>query len=108
MGGYIKARFNKIKGIALGAILSGVLLTGSAAAYDSDGGSSVEINLKGFSAGLIFGAAGGGGVGTVLWKMSNTKKKARDANQNIVPGASRILYRELGPMSVSKRTHDDK
>lgn len=89
----------KVKGFLLGAVIAGTMLCVPAYAESGDGG-EIEINEIFYS--VAAGGIAAGTVGTILWKMSNTKKTARDANKNIVPGASEILGRQLNNIHVSK------
>lgn len=89
----------KVKGFLLGAVIAGTILCVPAYAESGDGG-EIEINEIFYS--VAAGGIASGTVGTILWKMSNTKKTARDANKNIVPGASEILGRQLNNIHVSK------
>lgn len=89
----------KVKGFLLGAVIAGTMLCVPAYAESGDGG-EIEINEIFYS--VAAGGIASGTVGTILWKMSNTKKTARDANKNIVLGASEILGRQLNNIHVSK------
>lgn len=91
-------RLGKVKGIILGLAISGAMLTSSASAYE------VEYHSEGGGnpvAAIVAGVVVGGGSGAFLWRLSNTKRKARDANENVVPGASEILNRDLSKIHVS-------
>lgn len=92
----------KVKSFLLGAVIAGTMLCVPAYAESGDGGSGIEINEIFYS--VAAGGIASGTVGTILWKMSNTKKTARDANKNIVPGASEILGRQLNNIHVSKHS----
>ena len=91
----------KVKGFLLGAVIAGTMLCAPAYAESGDGG-EIEINEVFYS--VAAGGIASGTVGTILWKMSNTKKTARDANKNIVSGASEILGRQLNNIHVSKHS----
>ena len=91
----------KVKGFLLGAGIAGTMLCVPAYAESGDGG-EIEINEIFYS--VAAGGIASGTVGTILWKMSNTKKTARDANKNIVTGASEILGRQLNNIHVSKHS----
>ena len=90
-------KFGKVKGIILGVAISGVMLTSSASAYEVEYHSGSSGNpVTAIAAGVLVG----GGSGAFLWRLSNTKRKARDANKNVVPGASEILNRDLSRIQV--------
>ena len=91
----------KVKGFLLGAVIAGTMLCVPAYAESGDGG-EIEINEVFYS--VAAGGIASGTVGAILWKMSNTKKTARDANKNIVSGASEILGRQLNNIHVSKHS----
>ena len=91
----------KVKGFLLGAFIAGTMLCVPAYAESGDGG---EIEINEIFSSVAAGGIASGTVGTILWKMSNTKKTARDANKNIVPGASEILGRQLNNIHVSKHS----
>ena len=91
----------KVKGFLLGTFIAGTMLCVPAYAESGDGG---EIKINEIFYSVAAGGIASGTVGTILWKMSNTKKTARDANKNIVPGASEILGRQLNNIHVSKHS----